>query len=631
MKALHHALLTLLLSSSSPTLSTADLMIGDQVCMTGFIMDTFCINRGTLLDNRDVTTLQNPELHSYHCLLDLGVCINSGYQVLGSKDPMSGLYCPGLRIDDTDAVLMAGRAHGTPLETDPNFFQCDTCTGPDKNPTAGYRATIIGTVKELGEGMGRTTGMPGTRSVLGTPILTNIQVLDSMVKCDESIMVTVEADENDMCLIRSVSDDAGDTNTMGNDGSSSSPPPMMEDTTTTTTATTTTTTTTTSSPPAEVTTTPATAVVENDQDCSIDFCETTLTDGYTLKYKINEADATITMEATYDGEAWLGIAFSEDERMGGSDGILGTPDDGTPQKYRLNQGFIEIMPPEEQTLTDASVEIVDGKTVMKFTKPLVEPNQIPITAGEINMLWANGGDGVTNIGYHGQNRAPVKINVASGAAEAVSAPNMGAWLAHGICAFIAWGLLAPTAVNSAIYRSLFKGPLWFKLHQFFNASAYALTVVAFAIALAFVSKEGNPHWFSSHAKMGLSMFIIASVQVLWGAVRPHLPDSGDEKSTIRKVWEIKHRLTGTVLLACGFWQMSAGIKLFAIKYSGVGSVQEQGVTIAYWIWIAVEVALLLVGGVHFKLLKKPVEEDDGNDATNAAADTVEGKQKEDAV
>lgn len=48
----------------------------------------------------------------------------------------------------------------------------------------------------------------------------------------------------------------------------------------------------------------------------------TVTEGYTLKYKVNEADATITMEVTYDGEAWVGIAFSEDARMGGSDGIM---------------------------------------------------------------------------------------------------------------------------------------------------------------------------------------------------------------------------------------------------------------------------------------------------------------------
>ena len=50
--------------------------------------------------------------------------------------------------------------------------------------------------------------------------------------------------------------------------------------------------------------------------------EITVSDGYTLKYKVNEADATISMEVTYDGEAWVGIAFSEDARMGGSDGIM---------------------------------------------------------------------------------------------------------------------------------------------------------------------------------------------------------------------------------------------------------------------------------------------------------------------
>jgi hypothetical protein len=60
-------------------------------------------------------------------------------------------------------------------------------------------------------------------------------------------------------------------------------------------------------------------------DCSTDFCETTLTDGYLLKYKLNDPDSldgTISMELVYDGVAWVGIAFSEDERMGGSNGVM---------------------------------------------------------------------------------------------------------------------------------------------------------------------------------------------------------------------------------------------------------------------------------------------------------------------
>mmetsp|Transcript_10310 Transcript_10310/g.15605 ORF Transcript_10310/g.15605 Transcript_10310/m.15605 type:complete len:314 (+) Transcript_10310:3-944(+) len=196
--------------------------------MTGFIMDNFCIERGTLLDKSSVTTMENPELHSYHCLLDVGVCINSGYQVLGDKDPISGLHCPGLRIDETDRVLSAGRAHGT-TQSDPDFFSCDTCTGPDGNPIAGYRATIVGTVKELGDGMGRMTGAPGARSVVETPVLTNVQVLDSTVSCDPNTMLTVEADVlGNECLIRSAAAVA-----VGDADGSATTPLVMDDTSST--------------------------------------------------------------------------------------------------------------------------------------------------------------------------------------------------------------------------------------------------------------------------------------------------------------------------------------------------------------------------------------------------------------
>ena len=187
-------------------------------------------------------------------------------------------------------------------------------------------------------------------------------------------------------------------------------------------------------------------------------------------------------------------------------------------------------------------------------------------------------------------------------------PNYGAMLAHGICGFVAWGVLAPAAVQSALYRPLFSGTRWLKIHQVFNASAYALTVAAFAIAVSVLDKWGM-HFDSAHAKMGLAMLIIASVQVLGGAARPHLPDpgSGEEKTSLRKAWEFGHRLTGVILLACGFWQMSAGIKLFAEDFNCVGSRDERAVTIAYWVWIGLNVAVLLIGGLYFKLLQKKDE------------------------
>jgi hypothetical protein len=101
----------------------------------------------------------------------------------------------------------------------------------------------------------------------------------------------------------------------------------------------------------------------------------------------------------------------------------GTPDSGNPpQKYLLGQGSIEIMSPEEQTLTDASVEVVNGQTVMKFTKPMVEADQIAVTVGENKMLWANGGESTT-IGYHGPtNRSPFTLDLSSGSAPGTNPP-----------------------------------------------------------------------------------------------------------------------------------------------------------------------------------------------------------------
>lgn len=144
--------------------------IGDEVCITGYIMDNFCIfeTGGKLLDNRSVTTLGNPEKHSFHCLLDVSPCFQSGYQVLGPKNPYTGLHCLGFRIDDTDTILLAGRATG-------KKGGCSTCTGDDSSPIAGYRATVRGTVKEMGD---------GTYSVGGAPVLSNVQLLDANVGCD---------------------------------------------------------------------------------------------------------------------------------------------------------------------------------------------------------------------------------------------------------------------------------------------------------------------------------------------------------------------------------------------------------------------------------------------------------------
>ena len=55
----------------------ASTAVSPTVCYTGFLMDVYCIERGTLLDVPSAATLTNPEQHSIHCLIGVDVCINN--------------------------------------------------------------------------------------------------------------------------------------------------------------------------------------------------------------------------------------------------------------------------------------------------------------------------------------------------------------------------------------------------------------------------------------------------------------------------------------------------------------------------------------------------------------------------
>jgi hypothetical protein len=277
----------------------------------------------------------------------------------------------------------------------------------------------------------------------------------------------------------------------------------------------------------------------------------------------------------------------------------GIPGD-VPLKYTMtsetNDG-VQPMSDDLQTLTDASVEFTNGQTIMKFTKLLKEPGEIDINSGDNIFLWANGYS--PTLGIH-EGFSSVNVNLASGAAEVRTEPNMTAWLAHGIMAFIAWGVLVPFAVQFSMFRGLLpknKEGLWFKLHRAFNGMAFSLTIALFAVAVAYTAKEKSDHFDYPHQMVGLSMFMMTFLQVLAGVFRPHAPESGEKKTKLRTAWEFGHRLKGMALLAMGFWQIWSGIKWYSYKYGVNGS----DMILAYWVWLGLMAALLVIGFVYSML------------------------------
>mmetsp|Transcript_57517 Transcript_57517/g.135045 ORF Transcript_57517/g.135045 Transcript_57517/m.135045 type:complete len:202 (-) Transcript_57517:92-697(-) len=146
----------------------------EDICVVGYIMDNFCIDRGTLLDMPSVKTLEGPDKHSVHCLVDVASCYESGFEVL--VDPPSGTYCRGFTLDPNGNDLALAKARETST--------CSTCSGPSGSPTAGFRATI----------KGKMTKAPSSRSSPGTIEVTSLE--DASVGCGDSVYVHPHCNED---------------------------------------------------------------------------------------------------------------------------------------------------------------------------------------------------------------------------------------------------------------------------------------------------------------------------------------------------------------------------------------------------------------------------------------------------
>jgi hypothetical protein len=138
----------------TPEPTKGGVQLNDIICVEGYIMDWFCIERGTLLDNPSIRALEGPEEHTVHCLVDVGICYNSWYEVLVTplvlnEERGTMEYQRGWRIYETDdyqtgkqQVIDLGRQTGT---------SCSTCTG-EGDLRKGFRAAIRGRLVEFASG-----------------------------------------------------------------------------------------------------------------------------------------------------------------------------------------------------------------------------------------------------------------------------------------------------------------------------------------------------------------------------------------------------------------------------------------------------------------------------------------------
>ena len=118
-------------------ISTVTAASSTPVCYVGYVVDSYCLDRGTLLDDPNVVTLDNPGAHSIHCLVDVAACRTSGYEVLSAPAAGSSSYCRAYTLDEAgnDMVVDYARSVG----------DCHSCSasGTQKDE---FQVTVKGTI-----------------------------------------------------------------------------------------------------------------------------------------------------------------------------------------------------------------------------------------------------------------------------------------------------------------------------------------------------------------------------------------------------------------------------------------------------------------------------------------------------
>ncbi|XP_022727930.1 cytochrome b561 and DOMON domain-containing protein At3g25290-like [Durio zibethinus] len=127
---------------------------------------------------------------------------------------------------------------------------------------------------------------------------------------------------------------------------------------------------------------------------------------------------------------------------------------------------------------------------------------------------------------------------------------------HGILNAVSWGILFPLGAMIARYLRTFESadPAWFYLHMFCQISAYAIGVAGWGTGLK-LGSESSGITYSGHRNIGISLFVLATVQIFALFLRP----KKDHK--YRFYWNIYHHSLGYTILVLGIVNVFKGFNI----------------------------------------------------------------------
>eukprot|EP00121_Abeoforma_whisleri_P007235 Awhi_evm1s6598 len=94
---------------------------------------------GTLLDRSSVRTLDSPQLHSVHCLVDVPICYNSGFELLSLNKAANNLHGRAYRLDGDSNQMVLDHAR--------TVGRCSSCSGAG-SLSSGLTVAVLGNITQ---------------------------------------------------------------------------------------------------------------------------------------------------------------------------------------------------------------------------------------------------------------------------------------------------------------------------------------------------------------------------------------------------------------------------------------------------------------------------------------------------
>ncbi|KAI8900215.1 hypothetical protein BC833DRAFT_618708 [Globomyces pollinis-pini] len=302
-------------------------------------------------------------------------------------------------------------------------------------------------------------------------------------------------------------------------------------------------------------------------------------------------------------EGWAAIGFGS-RTMTGADIVIGWKNSTNGVTLSNRQASGRVMPALKSVQSATPVAVRSVPSFAKISYSFCQSNQP--TASPLSYIYASGSKIPTGnidtkeakFAYHDSDYGTFDFDFISNSIQGSKKPTNflqtsssfsfeAVVLIHGIMMFIAWMVVPTIGIFIARFLKLTLGPKWFTLHMMLMGFAtVGFTIAASTFMFLFNESSAGPYFVTSHAKIGLTVFLISFIQTGLGIVADKW-FSPNRKSV--PWWDKAHWWLGRALVVLGIVNVYLGIML--VNDRGYSSYMPFLVCF----WLAVVGAILIFG------------------------------------